>query len=302
MPVTIKQIEAFHAVATLGSVVAAADHLSLVQSTVSKRLVELEAVIGAPLFERGPRTVLLTRRGQSVLSLAAEMLRLEAQFREEAGGPIIFRGRFRFGVTELVALSWLPRLIVAMKESISRRRPCTGGRGERRFVREARRPTPRSRDWPRSAAPAGVSTASAGFRSVAMDVRAGLWTGGGRGSARANGRISHPNPGCRFGATTPRSLTGSVQRACRSTASSSVTAPMCLPNWPAAGLGITFLTEDFFRRDVESGRLRLIRTIPRIPPIQYFAVIRADVADPLAQRVAQIARRICDFSARRLAP
>ncbi len=86
MPVTIKQMQAFHAVATLGSVIAAADHLSLAQSTVSKRLVELEAVIGVPLFERGPRAVLLTRRGQSVLSLAAEMLRLEARSERRLAG------------------------------------------------------------------------------------------------------------------------------------------------------------------------------------------------------------------------
>lgn len=301
MPVTIKQMEAFHAVATLGSVVAAADHLSLVQSTVSKRLVELEAVIGAPLFERGPRTVLLTRRGQSVLSLAAEMLRLEAQFREEAGGPIIFRGRFRFGVTELVALSWLPRLIVAMKEAFPDVVPVPEVEASvALFEKLADRrldlvigldPPPRLEFRPLPLASVQLQWMCApGFGPEEDEVpleRMAEYPILTQGSGSGLQRLVLDWLGAEG-----LQINRVVQ--CNS--------PHVLAELAAAGLGITFLTEDFFRRDVESGRLRLIRTIPRIPPIQYFAVIRADVADPLAHRIAQTARRICDFSARRLAP
>jgi DNA-binding transcriptional LysR family regulator len=44
----------------------------------------------------------------------------------------------------------------------------------------------------------------------------------------------------------------------------------------AAGLGITFLTEQYFQPELRSGRLRIIRTTPQIPPIKYFAVFRSD--------------------------
>ncbi|WP_367208753.1 LysR substrate-binding domain-containing protein [Mesorhizobium sp.] len=64
----------------------------------------------------------------------------------------------------------------------------------------------------------------------------------------------------------------------------------------AAGLGIAFLNEHYSRAELRSGRLRIIRTAPEIPPIQYFAVYRTDALDPLAERISQIAKRYCDFS------
>jgi DNA-binding transcriptional LysR family regulator len=67
-----------------------------------------------------------------------------------------------------------------------------------------------------------------------------------------------------------------------------------------AGLGITFLTEQYFRHEIEIGLLRTIRTSPAIPQIRYFAVTRADAVDPLAGQIARIARECCDFSLRGL--
>ncbi|MGD9880835.1 MAG: hypothetical protein AB7F22_18720 [Reyranella sp.] len=69
----------------------------------------------------------------------------------------------------------------------------------------------------------------------------------------------------------------------------------------AAGLGGTFLTEPYFQPEVRSGRLSVIRTTPRIPPIRNFAVYRSDGLDPLAERVARIARKCRDFSLRSIA-
>jgi DNA-binding transcriptional LysR family regulator len=66
----------------------------------------------------------------------------------------------------------------------------------------------------------------------------------------------------------------------------------------AAGLGITFLTEQYFQPELRSGRLRIIRTTPQIPPIKYFAVFRSDALDPLAERISKIARKCGDFSLR----
>jgi DNA-binding transcriptional LysR family regulator len=67
-----------------------------------------------------------------------------------------------------------------------------------------------------------------------------------------------------------------------------------------AGLGITFLNEQYFRPENAAGLLRTIRTSPAIPQIRYFAVTRADAFDPLAGQIARIARECCDFSLRGL--
>ena len=50
----------------------------------------------------------------------------------------------------------------------------------------------------------------------------------------------------------------------------------------ASGLGVTFLTASYFKAEIESGRLRVIRTEPSIPPIRYYAVHRVQDLSPLA--------------------
>ena len=68
----------------------------------------------------------------------------------------------------------------------------------------------------------------------------------------------------------------------------------------AAGLGVTFLTASYFEPEIARGHLRVIRTEPPIPPLRYYAVHRKDDVSPLAARIAAIAQRSCDFSARSL--
>jgi len=103
--ISLKQAEAFYWIAMLGSVAEAAERLHLAQSTLSKRLLELETGVGVSLFDRSNRAVALTRVGEDLVPVAAELLKTERRFREKAAGPHAFGGPFRFGVTELVALT-----------------------------------------------------------------------------------------------------------------------------------------------------------------------------------------------------
>lgn len=64
-------LEAFLVVAETGSFVAAADHLGLSQSALSRRIRKLEEALGAALFERTTRSVRMT--------LAAKRLRMRAR-------------------------------------------------------------------------------------------------------------------------------------------------------------------------------------------------------------------------------
>src|SRR5262245_4539392 len=112
MPASLKQLEAFYWTATLGGFTEAAERLNLAQSTISKRILELEAVVNEQLFDRSTYALRLTRAGEASLPIAAEMLALELRLREAVNGAATFSGPFRFGVTELVALTWLPKLIV----------------------------------------------------------------------------------------------------------------------------------------------------------------------------------------------
>src|SRR5262245_27190783 len=75
--ITIKQLEALYWVGKLGSFSAAANKLNIAQSTISKRIQELEDSLQATFFERDKRAGRLTMKGAEILPLAEEMLRLQ---------------------------------------------------------------------------------------------------------------------------------------------------------------------------------------------------------------------------------
>lgn len=114
---TIKQLEALYWTDSLGGLQAASEHLHVTQSTISKRIAELEQQFPEPLFMREGRRTVLTARGESVREVAQRMLRLNDQLVENASGKAPMPFRVRLGATDLVAMSWLPRLLTAMNEA-----------------------------------------------------------------------------------------------------------------------------------------------------------------------------------------
>lgn len=108
---TLKQLEAFYWAAQLGSFSIAATRLHVTQSSLSKRIAELEYSVGAPLFDRSSRRAQLTEAGQRQVLLAGRILALTEQFRSEALTSSGLVGICKFGVSELVSLTWLPDLL-----------------------------------------------------------------------------------------------------------------------------------------------------------------------------------------------
>jgi LysR family pca operon transcriptional activator len=74
MPIDLLHLEVFRAAARLGSMTKAAAVLNLAQPTVSARVSELEADVGAALFARSSRGVEPTRAGRRFLSYAERCL------------------------------------------------------------------------------------------------------------------------------------------------------------------------------------------------------------------------------------
>lgn len=95
-------IEAFVAVARLGSVKAAASALSLSPPALSRRLATLERFVGQPLFERRHQALVITLEGERLLSRIAPILdQLTAALeRPTAGGELM---RLTLGVQPLFA-------------------------------------------------------------------------------------------------------------------------------------------------------------------------------------------------------
>ncbi|WP_448096685.1 LysR family transcriptional regulator [Luteibacter yeojuensis] len=87
-PISPRQLEVFVAVATTGSVRAAADRLFLSQPAASMALAELERQIGSPVFARERGRLRLNDRGRDLLPLARELLERHAEFGRRAQGTI----------------------------------------------------------------------------------------------------------------------------------------------------------------------------------------------------------------------
>ncbi|ALK96078.1 hypothetical protein AB595_08705 [Massilia sp. WF1] len=108
---TLKQLEAFYWAATLGSFSTAANRLNITQSTLSKRLAELEASLGASLFDRSAQRSVLTEHGQRILEHAHKMLVMEGEIKSLLCLPQSLSGTCRFGISELTALTWFPNFV-----------------------------------------------------------------------------------------------------------------------------------------------------------------------------------------------
>src|SRR6478752_3008396 len=113
---TFKQLEALYWIARLGGFAQAASHLHTSQSAISKRVRELEQLFDTELFDRSLRTARLTEKGEEMFVLASKLLEQRDAAVEQFGKPGVLERRIRLGVTELSAMTWLPRLIGVIQQ------------------------------------------------------------------------------------------------------------------------------------------------------------------------------------------
>lgn len=105
---TLKQLDTFVQVVELGTFERASQRLNATQSTVSKRISELEQATGLQIFDRSRRSARLTEEGERLLELAYATLDGAKQILELNEQPDRTLHRVRIGFTDLAALTWLP--------------------------------------------------------------------------------------------------------------------------------------------------------------------------------------------------
>ncbi len=115
MHITLRQLEAFHAIARGGSLTAAAAQLSLSKGALSATLQQLEGHLGAPLFDRQFNRLYLNPRGRSLLpqvdSLLAQLRAIEAG--DDRGGGW---GKLQLGASNTIGTYLLPPLLAHLKQ------------------------------------------------------------------------------------------------------------------------------------------------------------------------------------------
>lgn len=266
-----RQIETFYWAARLGSFAQAALRLNATQSAVSMRIQELEARIGVPLFDRSQRTARLTSQGALLMPYAEEILLASDRFLHAVAEKEEIVGYVKLGVAEIVALTWLPALIRFVRQTYPRlqlelevslshliEEKLYAGTLDLAF---AACEMPQSRfasnpiemiqfAWmcsPELSAVPEVLTPQ-GLSELPVIATSREWQFRGSTLSWLTTNDVH------F-----RNLT--ICNTFRTAASLAI-----------AGLGLAYLPEQFYRGEVDSGRLRRLRSAPEPSPLQIYAI------------------------------
>lgn len=114
----LKSLRYFLAIADEGSISAAAESLNLSQPNISRQMTLLEKELGAKLFERGSRRIVLTEEGMLLRRRAVEILQLADTAVTEIGssGKDVI-GTVRIGCGETDAMRVVARAIRRFSET-----------------------------------------------------------------------------------------------------------------------------------------------------------------------------------------
>ncbi|MCM8558358.1 LysR family transcriptional regulator [Sphingomicrobium sediminis] len=111
--------KAFMATAEHGSLSAAARALGLTQPTLGRQVRALEDELGAVLFERAGRGLILTPTGEELLTYVRAMAEAASDLNRVATGRAeAIEGDVRLSVTEVAGSFWLPPLLTRMRQEL----------------------------------------------------------------------------------------------------------------------------------------------------------------------------------------
>lgn len=291
---TLKQLETFYWVTRLGGFAAAAKHLHSTQSAVSMRIQDLEGSLGVPLFDRNQRSARLTAKGQELIQYAERLMTVASEIRHRIGDPKVLSGTVRLGVTEFVAVTWLPGLVAAINENypdIALELDVDLTLTQLQKLQNG--------DLDVAVLPGPIE--EPGLTNVPLGSVEFAW-------------MASPKLGVPHKNLTPRDLqawplltltrhsnlhkllgawfeeSGATVRRVDVCNSIGVLAALTM-----AGLGVSFLPREHFANELESGRLQILHLTPKLPDLEYFAVFEKRQTQPLSQTIAHLAQQCSSF-------
>ena len=292
---TFKQLEAIYWVVRSGGFSQAASKLHMTQSAVSKRVQELEAMVETPLFDRSSRSVRLTEKGEEMFAVARRFLEQREAAMEQFQRPEVMERRLRLGVTELTAMTWLPKLVSRIQalyprvviepdvdSSVALRNKVLADELDLAIVADAF-------DDPR------LASRHVGTLELAWMCKPGLL------DARKPLRL-HELSKHRLLLHGSKSGSGLLidrwlgAQGLKFTGLLSSGNLLALIGMTVSGLGITHLPLQCLQPMVDNGMLDVIKVTPRIPDAPYVALHAKDQHSSLVKSVAMLAQESCNFS------
>ncbi|WP_189685902.1 LysR family transcriptional regulator [Pseudorhodoferax aquiterrae] len=292
---TFKQLEALYWIGELGSFALAAQKLHTSQSAVSKRVHELEQAFDTALFDRSQRSARLTDKGEEMFLLAKGLLDQRNAAIEQFGRAEVVARRVRIGVTELTAMTWLPRWVELMQvhyprvtlepdvdSSVNLREKVLADELDLVVV-------------PDAFADTRIPSKRVGTVESAWMCKPGLVEAGRR--IRLHELAQH-----QLLLQGSRSGTGLLYDSWMRNLGVQPARPIVVHNLVAlmgltiSGLGVSYLPREAVAPMVQSGLLAVLDVTPALPSVPYVAMYKGEHRSSLLASVVMLAQESCDFS------
>lgn len=292
---TFKQLEALYWIGQLGSFALAAQKLHTSQSAVSKRVHELELAFDTELFDRTQRSARLSDKGEEMFMLAKGLLEQRNAAIEQFGRAEVIERRVRIGVTELTAMTWLPRWVELIQvhypkvtlepdvdSSVNLREKVLADALDLVVV-------------PDAFGDARIPTQPVGAVESAWMCKPGLVPAGRRIRLAELARHQMLLQGTRSG-------TGLLYDSWMRELGVQPARPIVVHNLVAligltiSGLGVSYLPKLAVRQMLDSGALALLDVTPALPVVPYVAMYKGEHRSALLASVVMLAQECCDFS------
>lgn len=294
MSLTHNQLIAMLAVIDSGTFDRAAVRLNLSQSTITKRIQELEASTGLLVFDRSKRQAILTQRGEQFAALARETVASFANLSSFNSAMKPSPQRIRLGVTEISSLTWLPRFLEMSFEDtpdtqfdltidMSRNLHSSLEDGDLDIVVVPEMPFQ-----------SNAEVTPLGGVDVALIGKPGLFSSGETVELSCLRDLQFISQGKSSGYS--KSIRDWFANNGVNTRNSvSVDSLHAMVGLAVAGRGVCITPRDYLIRLIESGRVVEIRTEPALPAVQYCVVHYPSPHAALFTRIAHDIQTVADF-------
>ncbi|MET3497886.1 DNA-binding transcriptional LysR family regulator [Variovorax boronicumulans] len=292
---TFKQLEALYWIGQLGGFAQAANQLHTSQSAVSKRVHELELLFDTELFDRSQRSARLTEKGEEMFVLAKRLLEQRDAAVEQFGKPEVVERRIRIGVTELTAMTWLPRLVGLIQQhypkvilepdvddSLQLRDKLLADELDVAVV-------------PDSFADSRMQSKVIGRVKSAWMCKPGVVPS--TGTVRLHDLARH-----RMLVQGKNSGTGRAYDAwmkdqgVQPSNAIVVSNLVALTGLTVSGLGVSYLPRECLSPMVDAGMLAVIEVTPPLPVVRYVAMHKGEHRSALTSSIVMLAQECCDFT------
>ena len=291
----IKQLETFVRIVEHGSFANAAKALNTTQSTVSTRVKELERYIGADLFDRGFHRAALTSRGHELFGFARQLVEFAASLTVQFRDPSVVTGQLRLGVVGVVANTWLPRLVAALRE----RYPQLTVRLDMSLTRIL---VERLREGRLDLAIIAGELGEPGVKSESLGHDEFVWMAS--PALKIPRRVLGPRELQRWPILSLSEDSfhypvierwfrdgGAFYRSAASCNNMNVVAALT-----AQGLGVSLLPRQCYRADIAARRLVVLKTAPALAPVEFSLIHRTDRPHALIAPVTRLAKAVSELA------